>query len=453
MSRSQYKKGMDLLHEIASSVGLDLSIIFSPSGEIGVAVLGLSRGDIKRPDGTSSVTEMYVSGQFISDLPAMEDYQATLLSHYETQYMRLNNPYPNAHMTLRGIPLVVEVKWPLRMGPGNRDSYFAETKITAGPWIKYDRTLHAAISGTVEAMVFPTISQPFTEPYILNVTRREVDRPDSPLLQKKEMNEEQIACLLSDDFEGRNGHVVFMKPTEKQVKSFLLNKVYWLGFRGGPGNPSVWVVDPLDAQYLNIPKARIGQLCQVLHAEGLIEFNIENELAKATNELISQDDDFDVALRRAINIPVSEHKHPPKENEGLKGRPSAFISYSSRDKQFAEKLAVDLRNRNLGVWFADWEIKVGDSLMKKIGGGIRENDFLIVILSPESVRSEWVAKELAEAMQKEIKEKRVVVLPALKEVCDLPPFLSDKRYADFTNDYHKGLGELVNAITSHHHSD
>jgi hypothetical protein len=125
---------------------------------------------------------------------------------------------------------------------------------------------------------------------------------------------------------------------------------------------------------------------------------------------------------------------------------SPFISYSSQDNAFAERLANDLKAKNLGVWFDKWEIRVGDSLMQRIGQGIRENDYLIVVLSPDSVASEWVKKELAEAMQREIAEKRVVVLPILYRQCQRPPFLTDKKYADFTKSYETGFQELVRGL-------
>jgi hypothetical protein len=50
-------------------------------------------------------------------------------------------------------------------------------------------------------------------------------------------------------------------------------------------------------------------------------------------------------------------------------------------------------------------------------------------------------------MQREIKEQRVVVLPVLLKSCELPPFLCDKKYADFRDTYEQGFKELVQSIT------
>lgn len=73
-----------------------------------------------------------------------------------------------------------------------------------------------------------------------------------------------------------------------------------------------------------------------------------------------------------------------------------------------------------------WEIKVGDSITEKINEAIRRNDYLIVVLSKASVKSEWVKKELNAALMKELKKKSVVVLPLLMEDCEVPPLIADK---------------------------
>ena len=142
---------------------------------------------------------------------------------------------------------------------------------------------------------------------------------------------------------------------------------------------------------------------------------------------------------------------PTKRPSGSKG-PRVFISYSTDDAPFAASLADALRARDLGVWFDQEEIHVGDSLMKQIGDALRVNDFIIVVLSPSSVRSAWVQRELAEAMTREISEKRVVVLPVLSRPCDIPAFLTDKKCADFTRNSDLALNSLASAIEHHYAS-
>lgn len=129
-----------------------------------------------------------------------------------------------------------------------------------------------------------------------------------------------------------------------------------------------------------------------------------------------------------------------------KTMPSAFISYSSRDAEFVERLVNDLNKSGKQVWWDHWEIKVGDSITKKINEGINRNDYLILILSPNSVKSSWVEKELSAGLMRELQTRNVVTLPVLVADCDIPPLIADKRYADFRTSYERGLADLLLAI-------
>jgi TIR domain len=125
---------------------------------------------------------------------------------------------------------------------------------------------------------------------------------------------------------------------------------------------------------------------------------------------------------------------------------SIFLSHSSRDNPFCTRLANDLTELGVSVWYDQWEIKVGDSLRQKIADGISGKDFLAVVLSTASVSSQWVAVELNAALARELKEKDVFVLPLLIEDCEIPVFLQDKKYADFRSEYKSGVDELLEVL-------
>jgi len=127
---------------------------------------------------------------------------------------------------------------------------------------------------------------------------------------------------------------------------------------------------------------------------------------------------------------------------------SVFISYSHKDKSFARSLAVDLRDAGHTVWIDETKILVGDSLIKKIRVAIDSVDFVAAIISLTSVDSHWVQKELDMASNREIDEKRVVVLPILLDDVELPGFLKGKYYADFREEdnYQEGLGKLLERL-------
>lgn len=88
---------------------------------------------------------------------------------------------------------------------------------------------------------------------------------------------------------------------------------------------------------------------------------------------------------------------------------SIFLSHNSNDKPFVRKLADDLRRYGFYVWVDEAEIKLGDSLINKIREGIDRVEYVGVVLSNNSINSEWVKSEIDVAMNQEIEDKKVKV--------------------------------------------
>ena len=111
-----------------------------------------------------------------------------------------------------------------------------------------------------------------------------------------------------------------------------------------------------------------------------------------------------------------------------------FLSHTSEDKLFVRDLKTRLNAQGVtNVWLDEAEILVGDSLTKKIDEGLKNTKYIGVVLSPRSIKSQWVEKELEIAINREISTGEVTVLPLLYEKCELPGFLVGKYYADFTS--------------------
>lgn len=125
-----------------------------------------------------------------------------------------------------------------------------------------------------------------------------------------------------------------------------------------------------------------------------------------------------------------------------------FLSHTSIDKPFVRKLAADLRNYGHTVWIDEAEINIGDSLIGKIREGLDSVDFIAVILSKASIESEWVKKELEIASNRELKERRILVLPIKIEDVELPGFLEGKFYGDFSRpeNYDEKLELLLRSL-------
>jgi len=123
-----------------------------------------------------------------------------------------------------------------------------------------------------------------------------------------------------------------------------------------------------------------------------------------------------------------------------------FISYSSKDKDIARRISVTIRAIGLQVFFDEWSIGPSHSIVQKINEGILQHDTLAVILSPNSVNSQWVKRELNSAVMAQLSGYNVRVLPLLVETCEIPVLLKDIRYIDFTKGFEDGIIELIRYI-------
>lgn len=124
-----------------------------------------------------------------------------------------------------------------------------------------------------------------------------------------------------------------------------------------------------------------------------------------------------------------------------------FISYSSKDREFVEKLCKMLIQKHIGVWLDKWEMRPGDSLIDKIQNGLETSSHLLVVLSPNYIQSEWCKKEQNAGIMKEIKAKEVILIPILLEDCEIPIFLQEKVYADFRKNFYSGFSELIASLS------
>jgi uncharacterized protein YjbI with pentapeptide repeats len=90
---------------------------------------------------------------------------------------------------------------------------------------------------------------------------------------------------------------------------------------------------------------------------------------------------------------------------------SCFISYSTKDDEFARRLHARMTESNMRVWFAPKDLKGGKKLHEQLFEAIQIHDRLLIVLSEHSIQSEWVMTEIRKAREVEKKEKRRKLFP------------------------------------------
>jgi TIR domain len=108
---------------------------------------------------------------------------------------------------------------------------------------------------------------------------------------------------------------------------------------------------------------------------------------------------------------------------------SCFISYSHHDEEFAKRLHSRLVEEKLRVWYSPEDMPWGEKLYEQIDQAIRVHDKLLLVLSPNSLNSEWVKTEVRRARKHEIKERTKKLFPIrlvdFDTICDWECFDSD----------------------------
>lgn len=108
-----------------------------------------------------------------------------------------------------------------------------------------------------------------------------------------------------------------------------------------------------------------------------------------------------------------------------------FISHATEDKdEIVRDLANALIEVGFEVWYDEFEMKIGDSLRKKIDQGLSKCRYGIVIISPSFVKKNWTEYELNGMVAREMNGHKVI-LPiwhkiSKNEVLEFSPPLADK---------------------------
>jgi hypothetical protein len=118
-----------------------------------------------------------------------------------------------------------------------------------------------------------------------------------------------------------------------------------------------------------------------------------------------------------------------------------FISYSRADQEFVLKLAQDMRQRGVDLFLDQLDIKPGERWDDRLQAALHECSYLLVVLSPTSVKSQNVKDEIGFAI-----DEGDTVIPILYQPTTVPLRLRRFEWVDFQGDYEQALKKLVGLL-------
>lgn len=126
---------------------------------------------------------------------------------------------------------------------------------------------------------------------------------------------------------------------------------------------------------------------------------------------------------------------------------STFISYSRRNEDFVVRLAKDLKAAGHDVWLDQLDIPEGARWDDELEKALRTCSTFLIVLSPESIKSQNVKDEIGYAIDS---GKRI--LPVMIKQCEVPFRLRRFQYIDFTkedlDEYNERFTEIKSLLAN-----
>jgi hypothetical protein len=118
-----------------------------------------------------------------------------------------------------------------------------------------------------------------------------------------------------------------------------------------------------------------------------------------------------IAFLRSVGLPDNLIEYLPSLlNEAIQFY-SCFISYSTKDEDFANRLHADLQNKGVRCWFARHDLPIGGKILDEIDVAIQSRDKVLLVLSEHSIKSDWVEDEVTKGFEEERKRGQIVLFP------------------------------------------
>jgi hypothetical protein len=122
-----------------------------------------------------------------------------------------------------------------------------------------------------------------------------------------------------------------------------------------------------------------------------------------------------------------------------------FLTHSSKNMDMVLSLGSMLKSANVEVYIAELNPEPGADLNEKIKRNLSDSDAVLVLLTDEGIRSDWVWREIKYAIQ-----LSKMIIPLIEKAIVIPSLLKDIDCLIFDrNDYmaaYKLINERISAL-------
>jgi len=116
-----------------------------------------------------------------------------------------------------------------------------------------------------------------------------------------------------------------------------------------------------------------------------------------------------------------------------------FLSHSTRDKAFVEKLAAAMTASGFTPWFCEVDIEKGSNFVAEISKGLKQTDLTLLVWSPDAANSPWTEEEWTAVLKQQVEQSRIRFGIIMLREHPLPPLLDTKNYIDARVSHDTGI--------------
>ena len=126
---------------------------------------------------------------------------------------------------------------------------------------------------------------------------------------------------------------------------------------------------------------------------------------------------------------------------------NVFISYRKNDVVLAQQLAQEIKNAaHHNVWFDEWEITIGDSIIERMGEGLEGSSYLVLCFSSSGISSNWIGREWMSTLARQLNGQNIKILPVILSGGKPPAILADLKYINLTQNWNDGIKQILLAL-------
>src|SRR3954466_9325367 len=213
------------------------------------------------------------------------------------------NPAANTtgtiYVTLSGLPLFIDVKWPFHQASSGADFWVLHATLRLADASGLHALTSVNLSLTVKE-VLPSLDAKDISAPVLNALRKEVDNKQIEFVRSPKL----IPVLFNSRYWSfKQNRWSFPAATDDQITQLLLRKVYWAD-RLTKGS-AVGIADPVDALYVSSTTEHLHELAALLASKGLIK--LAGDYASATDSLSKHAETFENDMKTVLEQLQQKH--------------------------------------------------------------------------------------------------------------------------------------------------